>query len=275
MSKKRAAIYICIVIILLVTFRLEYKTVWNQELFDSWTEDHTEFLSDEYFSGLDELYTQVKLKHKKWHSIDGPNKIAAKTVLAKMMEDLESNPDAIINHQNFNRYFETFDQHVRRLSELTEEIHFFRNTLNKYSGAPSSLDEMITLTAQHKWQLFSAKFHRYNVEGINAALNVKFISADGRFEVVYNAGTGEMVDDPVNMGTYNYAPGSIKPRKYFKHYLFDVVPWKKWGNVEGVSYKDITRLQSRHGTDEEKHNTLKIEKLIEERTLELTQKTHL
>ncbi|MCR2820047.1 hypothetical protein [Lederbergia panacisoli] len=55
------------------------------------------------------------------------------------------------------------------------------------------------------------RYHRYVVNDYDPAYNVKFISSDGRFEVVYNIETGQMVTDPVNMGTYNIAPGSIVP----------------------------------------------------------------
>lgn len=265
MIKKKVAIYTGIVIILLLICINGYRTIRNQELFESRNGDNVEFLSNTYFYELDDLYERVKSENEKWYIFDGSNRVAAKAVITKMMKDLKSNPSILKNHENDNLYFETFDKNIRKLNSITEEIHYFRNTLNSYSDAPTSLDEMITLTSEHKWKLFSAKFHRYNYEGVNAALNVKFISADGRFEAVYNTETEEIVTDPVNMGTYNYAPGSMNPKKYYKHYFFDLVPWKKWGNVEGVSYKDIMSLASKHGSVEQKNNTKKIEKWIEEK----------
>lgn len=268
MIKKKTVFFTGILIIIILICKNEYRTIWNQELFEGRNEDNTEFLSNNYFYELDALYKQVKLENEKWYIFDDSKKIAAKTVITKMMKDLENNPNVLIKHENYNLYFETFDKNIRKLNIITEEIHFFRNTLNSYSGAPTSLDEMITLTSEHKWKLFSAKFHRYNYEGVNAALNVKFISANGRFEAVYNTETEEIVTDPVNMGTYNYAPGSINPKKYYKHYLFDLVPWKKWGNIDGVSYKDIMSLASKHGSIEQKNNTKKIEKLIDEKRIE-------
>ena len=90
-------------------------------------------------------------------------------------------------------------------------IHYFRNVLNQYGGAPEQLEAMTELVACGKWQLFIARYHRYEVSEYDAAHNVKFISSDDRFEVVYNVETGQIVNDPVNMGTYNYAPGSFIP----------------------------------------------------------------
>jgi hypothetical protein len=261
---KKITICLGIVIILFSISYNEYKTVWNPELIESRNEDNTGFLSDEYFNELNELFEQVKLENDKWYVFDSSKKIAAKIVIIKMMKDLESNPIVLKNHENFNHYFETFDKYIRKVDSVTVEMHFFRNTLNSYSDAPKRLDEMITLAATDKWKLFSAKYHRYNFEGINGALNVKFVSSDGRFETVYNTGTGEIVTDPINMGTYNYAPGSINPIGYYKHNTFDKIPWKKWGNIKGVSYQHIMSLESKHSSEEAKNNTKKVEILIEQ-----------
>lgn len=269
MSKKKAAIWISLVIIMLLIGWLNFKTPSNPVWLESGTEDNTSFLSDEYFIGLNDLFEKVRDDHKKWYIVDGSSEIAARAVIVKMMQDLESNPGALTNHENSVRYFETFDRNIRKAGSITEEVHFFRNTLNSYSGAPVSLDDMITLAAEGKWKLFSAKYHRYNHEGVKGALNLKFISKDGRFEAVYNSETGEMVTDPFNMGTYNYAPGSINPLKYYKHYTFDKQPWKKWGNESGVSFEDIMSLESGHGSSEEKNNSKEIKRWIKQRKEEL------
>lgn len=268
MVKKKIAIWTCIIMILILIGCKEYKTIWNPELFESRNEVNTQFLSNEYFYELDELYEQVKLDNEKWYRLDGSKKISAKAVITKMMQDLNKDPVALIDHENDNLYFMTFDKNIRKLDSINEEIHYFRNTLNAYSDAPKSLDEMITLTSKNEWKFFSAKFHRYHYEGVNSALNVKFISANGRFEVVYNTETGELITDPVNMGTYNYAPGSINPTKYYKHFRFDIEPWKKWGNTDGVPYQDIMSLESKHGSVEEKNNTKKIKEWIKQKKSE-------
>lgn len=164
--------------------------------------------------------------------------------------------------QHFELFFETFDQHVTQLPILTEEIHYFRNELNQYGGAPEQLEAMIELVACGNWQLFSARYHRYEVSEYDAAHNVKFISSDGRFEVVYNSETGQIVNDPVNMGTYNYAPGSFIPWKYYQHHLYDKVPWKKWGNTNELSYEEIIQRQMRHGTTIQKDSSNTVENMI-------------
>ncbi len=234
-----------------------------------------EFLSDAYFADLDKLFREVKIKNDKWYIFDGSKKVAAEAVIHQMMSDLEKNPDALVNHKNFNQFFETFDQNVRELDDITEDIHFFRNTLNAYSGAPDKLDDMLSLAASGKWKLFSAKFHKYNYEETNGALNVKFLSADGRFEAVYNRGSEKMVVDPANMGTYNYAPGSLNPIAYYKHNKYDKKPWEKWGNIKGFSYEDIIHLKSEYGSDKAKKNDEEIEKLIEQRKSEDNQERSL
>ena len=232
-------------------------------------ESKAEFLSEEYFDELDEEFERVKTENDKWYVFDGATRIAAKAVINQMMYDLENAPKVLTIHKNFDRFFETFDSNIRKLDSITESMHFFRNTLNSYSDAPEKLIDMIDLAARGKWKLFSAKFHRYHYGELNGALNVKFVSAEGRFEAVYNTGTGEMVVDPANMGTYNYAPGSVNPIDYYMHNKYDKKPWKKWGNIEGLSYQDILSLESGHGTEEADVNYREVEKLIEQRKDEL------
>lgn len=225
----------------------------------------SEFLSDEYFEDLNVLFETAKLQNDKWYILDGSKKIAAEAVVNQMMDDLEKKPKVLEKHKNFNRFFETFDRYIRKLDTITERMHFFRNTLNSYSGAPDKLDDMINLAARGKWELFSAKYHRYNYKEINGALNLKFVSADGRFEAVYNGRTGEIVVDPANMGTYNYAPGSANPIKFYMHNKFDKKPWKRWGNIKDFSYENIIVLKSGHGTDEADNNYEEVEGLIKQK----------
>ncbi len=97
-----------------------------------------QFLSDEYFNELDKLYIRIK-------SEKGQKEIAAQTVLNQMMDDLESNPAALTDHKNFKRFFEIFDKNIRESDTITERIHFFRNTLNSYSGAPIELESIVLI----------------------------------------------------------------------------------------------------------------------------------
>ena len=220
----------------------------------------TEFLSNEYFNELGELFKEVKIENDKWYVFDSSTKIAAKAVINQMMDDLEENPRALPDHENFNLFFDIFDEHIRKLDSITERMHFFRNQLNVYGNAPAKLDDMLNLAAQGKWKLFSAKFHRFTSKETNGALNVKFVSANGRFEAVYHTGTGKIVLDPVNMGTYNYGPGSINPVDYYFHNKYDKKPWRTWGNTEEMPYRDIISLKSENGSEEAKNNYKQVKK---------------
>lgn len=269
MIKRIVAIcLIAVAIVLIFSFYADGNHILHNEIANTEVSGYagigeSTFLSDEYFHDIDSLFEQIKKEN------NGSKKKAAEAVINKMIFDLENNPDDLPGHANFMRFFETFDKSIRELDSITECMHFFRNTLNSYSGAPENFEDMIDLSARGKWQLFSAKFHRYNYGEINGALNVKFISADGRFETVYNTETGKMVTDPANMGTYNYAPGSINPIEYYMHNKYDKKPWKKWGNVNGLSYSDIMRLDSGHGSDEATSNEEGVKRLIQSRKNEL------
>ncbi|WP_234987181.1 hypothetical protein [Bacillus sinesaloumensis] len=221
-----------------------------------------EFLSAEYFTELSEQYELIRSKHRNGYTYEKAKAISSHAILTHMMADLTENPQLLNGHKRFDLYFETFDQHVKQLPSITEEIHYFRNELNQYGEAPEQLNEMIEKVACGKWQLFSARYHRYEVSDYDAAYNVKFISANGRFEVVYHAESGQKVTDSVNMGTYNFAPGSIHPWKYYQHHKYDKVPWKKWGNTNQISYKEITKRKSRHGSTEQKKSTEELHNVI-------------
>ena len=245
-------------------FRLEGSIIYPSVQVDI----EADFLSETYFSELSEQYDQIRSEHRKWYIFDTSKAIASHAILTYMMNDLGENHELLKGHKQFDLFFETFGQHVKQLPNITEEIHYFRNELNRYGEAPEQLEEMIELVACGKWQLFSAGYHRYEVSEYDAAYNVKFISSNGRFEVVYNAKTGQMVNDPVNMGTYNYAPGSIIPWKYYQHHQYDKVPWMKWGNTNQISYEEITQRQTRNGSLEQKDSSDSLQKLIEKKMQE-------
>lgn len=59
--------------------------------------------------------------------------------------------------------------------------------------------------------------------GENGVYNLKFVSDDGKYEGVYDKNGTELteVNDPVNMGTYNYAD----PSDTLEHTIFDVKPY--------------------------------------------------
>ena len=132
---------------------------------------------------------------------------------------------------------------------ITKEIHFFRNKLNR---APKTLDELIN--ESEKWDLLgleASQYHMYdteacydNEEGVyKGEYNLKFVSKDGKYEAVYNYKKELLTEynDPVNMGTYNYA----SPNDPVNHFMFDVKPYSNewyfvllgaqgWFNVPGV-----------------------------------------
>ena len=66
--------------------------------------------------------------------------------------------------------------------------------------------------------------------------NVKYVSADGHFEVIYNK-NGVLLSEknnPANMGTYNYAnPISNQAG----HLELDMLPFYKWQNTEDLWVK--------------------------------------
>ena len=109
------------------------------------------------------------------------------------------------------------------------ELHYFRNKLNR---VPETLEEL--MNESEKWDLLKpsdAQYHMYdtsacydeNANTFKGEYNLKFVSKDGKYEAVYNY-NGVLLNennDPVNMGTYNYA----SPNNKLKHAYLDVMPY--------------------------------------------------
>jgi hypothetical protein len=115
----------------------------------------------------------------------------------------------------------------------SREIHYFRT---HFSRAPKTLDEMTRIILGNENTIFEWKllpwqnmaFHMYGKDG---EYNLKFISADGHFEAVYNRDGIVLTqeNDPLNMGTFNYAH---QLADQITHYNLDVWPYFMWNNTE-------------------------------------------
>jgi hypothetical protein len=115
----------------------------------------------------------------------------------------------------------------------SEKEHYFRNN---FSRAPETLDKMVKIIQEKEsnifgWELLpwtNMAFHMYGKDG---EYNLKFISADGHFEAVYNR-EGILLtqkNDILNMGTFNYAH---QLADQVTHYNLDVWPYFMWNNTE-------------------------------------------
>lgn len=141
----------------------------------------------------------------------------------------------------------------------TEELHFFRN---RFDRAPVTLRDMTDTILYHPgnpfgWYLVPPDSNYYHMDGLDGEYNMKFLSADGHFEAVYNR-EGVLLtaaSDPRNMGTFNYAdPVS----NLGKHAAFDVSPYLAWGNVpdsQPVDKAYRTDMKTKYETnpDAERH----------------------
>lgn len=161
------------------------------------------------------------------------------------------------NRERFDQIFSSIDFLVTKI-DMTEDVHYFRNELNKYSGAPNSLDDMIKLARSGGWNLYSPLTSQYHMYGENGEYNLKFVSSDGRFEAVYDINKKLITEEtgPSNMGTYNYATG-------LSHDKYDVQPWKKWGNVRNEPEKGDSKYNMFNKKMQEYHESYK--KLINEK----------
>jgi RHS repeat-associated protein len=106
--------------------------------------------------------------------------------------------------------------------------HFFRNKLNiEFSWSEMEILSSDKVPKNIRWDdNVAANLHQNHTDG---GANIKYVSGDGHFEVIYNA--KHIIQNKDNnsddMGTYNYR----SPSDWFGHYYKDVVPYNSWGNV--------------------------------------------
>ena len=106
--------------------------------------------------------------------------------------------------------------------------HYDRN--DNQSNLPKTVAEIEKAVEKGEYIQVPAEESIYHKQGTasdyNPKNNVKYVSADGRNEIVFNE-KGEVVTDNVNKGTYNYA-NQITDKA--EHAVKDVLPYIIYGN---------------------------------------------
>ena len=117
----------------------------------------------------------------------------------------------------------------------SEDAHYNRNAHNP------EFPEQYDADYFDEWDdNVSANCHQFTSPKRN---NKKYVSTDGRFEVIYND-KGYRVDDPRDVGTYNF----ISPNKDgLGHVIVDVLPWIWYGNSPNDTTTPFERVCSFFG----------------------------
>lgn len=165
-------------------------------------------------------------------------KSGSKVALYRVILDVEKNGAELDkNPGNALSLYKMVSQLVYKIGYVDMKTHYFRNDLNR---APENLEDLLALNsslpASQRWRLLPVKSSLYHMQGKNGIYNLKFVSPEGFCEAVYNK-KGVLLtekNDPVNMGTFNYAAGiSVKGA----HQKFDVDPYLSWGNAKDSPQK--------------------------------------
>ena len=197
-------------------------------------------LNDSQYSlAIERIYDALYTAQYVWPTDDIPAKLtASRRMLWAMMHDINQYGDTSRISDLYWRWIcQKFNDMIALSGSgsvgdnavFTKDLHYFRNKLNR---APTTLDEMValqlTLPLRERWILSaidSSAFHMYDSDfSPNGLYNLKFISYDGLFEAVYNQ-NGQLCtefNDPVNMGTYNYAGYKTD---VLGHIWYDVYPY--------------------------------------------------
>ena len=111
---------------------------------------------------------------------------------------------------------------------VSMEEHFFRNELNLEFSYDDLMKLNERLPENMQWGEVESDFHQHHT--VDGKKNIKYVSADGHFEMVYN-GYNEIqnqYNNPDDMGTYNYYSPTTEP---VQHGIYDVIPYLQYGNV--------------------------------------------
>lgn len=147
--------------------------------------------------------------------------------VSKYSTELDTNPREEISH-----FYKAISELVDTIGIVDEEMHFFRNGLNR---SPDTLADLMNYNAtappNRRWKLLSALNSAYHLQGKDGIYNLKFVSYDGYCESVYDK-NGKLLDsksNSIDMGTFNYSAGIYKPNA---HKLYDIQPYIIYGNTK-------------------------------------------
>ncbi|WP_026884666.1 hypothetical protein [Clostridium akagii] len=182
--------------------------------------------------------------------VDKIQKIAQKTgdrsALSVIMVDVDKNGNELDNNESTNivRFHKLVSSLIYKIGYVDMQTHYFRNQLNR---APKTLKGLIklnkTLPINRRWILLNIRYSGYHIQGVDGEYNLKFVSYDDYCEAVYNK-KGVLLNeknDPINMGTYNYAAGIPKINAHVK---FDMDPYLLWGNTLNSPQKGKYEINS-------------------------------
>ncbi|WP_026881522.1 hypothetical protein [Clostridium akagii] len=162
-----------------------------------------------------------------------------RSALSLIMIDVSKNGDQLDNNQsdNIKRFHKLVSSLIYKIGYVDIKTHYFRNQLNR---APKTLKQLMLInknvSVNKRWILLNAINSGYHMQGVDGEYNLKFISYDDFYEAVYNK-KGILLDehnDPINMGTYNYAAGICSNKAHMK---FDVDPYLIYGNTLNSTQK--------------------------------------
>lgn len=116
------------------------------------------------------------------------------------------------------------------LENEIKRIHYGRNQYNV------DLPRTEEIAKDWKWETEMANCHQFTADGERY---VKYVSPDGKREVIFNENGDRVITADEDVGTYNYAD----PDLGIAHTIVDILPWLVYGNTP----EDTTEWYQRIG----------------------------
>ncbi len=157
-------------------------------------------------------------------------------------------------------WFVNIGTEFRRLAmKIMKEKHYER--LEKKGEFPENLEKEYITSQIEKYLAYLKEKNNHNYEISNGPLtgyifedarchqfdtkgeNYKILSPDGHYEFIFDA-KGNLIEDPRNIGTYNYFPPN---QNEILHGVVDVFPWLLWGNSPDDNTNFFQRLNKVFG----------------------------
>ncbi len=136
-----------------------------------------------------------------------------------------------IKQKDLGMIQDAFSDNMDEIIDKAKDIHYSRNQYNV--DLPQNSIEAEKLGWRDG---VAANCHQFTAE--DGKPHIKYVSPDGRREVIFDSEGNYVITADEDMGTYNYAD----PDLWMEHFVVDILPWIIYGNTPKDSTEPYERI---------------------------------